>query len=188
MQERESKRSDPSDASLTPGERELERALGSLRLAPAGIDSARALFDAGVAVGQRRARAWQGTTGVLAVVLAASVLMNMPRLGGVDHERQLIVPNTIARVEERVTHHTPRPITTSAPVVSVSIATRGPGTNEYILPPLPMPGERPGYLQLRDQLLQGGPEALRPANAAAPLWMADPAARPVIRALPALRG
>ena len=189
MQERDANRSDPATASLTPGERELEVALGSLRLAPAGVDPARALFDAGVAVGRRRTRAWQAMTGALAVALAAAVLLRMPRANGGGGDGISIAPGAIAQVEEKIAPHSRQASVTASPVVPVSLATRtSAGSNEYVLPPLPMPGERPGYLQLRDQVLQGGPEALRPANAAAPLWMADPAARRVVRPLTVLRG
>ena len=192
MQGNEGHRTDHSDASsLTPGERELELALESLKPGlPAGVDRARALFDAGVAVGRRRTRAWQGAAGVMAVVFMASVLLRMP-MGGSRREETSIAPGAIATsAEETLAPRTHQPTTPNTSfVIPVSVATRGASSsNENMLPPLPLPGERPGYLQLRDQVLQRGPDALRPADVAAPIWMADPAARRVLGPGALLRG
>jgi hypothetical protein len=190
MQGHEGHRRNPEPAALTRGEQELEWALGSLTPgAPAGVDRVKALFDAGVAVGRRRARAWQGAAAVMAVALAASVLMRMPMDADGQRARGITAHGTPqpspAVAQIAVTFP---PATTWSPLVLATRTTSGSGANEYMLPPLPMPGERAGYLRLRDQVLQRGPEALRPTDAAEPLWMADPAARRVVRSSPALRG
>jgi hypothetical protein len=173
---------------LTPAEQELEWALGALAPGAArGVDRSRALFDAGVAVGRRKARSWQGATGAMAVALIASLLMRLPIGVDTGGERRG-APETIATVTDS------RPVqvaTTTAAVTSpVALATRVSTTesSQYILPPLPMPSERPGYLQLRDQVLLRGQDALRPADAAAPLRMPDPAARRVLGPAAAFRG
>jgi hypothetical protein len=57
-----------------------------------------------------------------------------------------------------------------------------------MLPPLPTPSERPGYLQLRDRVLLRGPDALRPADAAEPIWTSDPAPRRILGPAALFRG
>lgn len=59
---------------LTPMDRELEAALGGLRVAPATISRDRVLFDAGRASARRRSRLWQGSSCVLALLLLVSVV------------------------------------------------------------------------------------------------------------------
>ncbi|MDY0357938.1 MAG: hypothetical protein RBR19_18795 [Sedimentisphaerales bacterium] len=59
---------------LTPIDRELEAALGGLRVAPATISRNRVMFDAGRASARRRSRLWQGSSCVLTVLLLASVV------------------------------------------------------------------------------------------------------------------
>lgn len=194
MQSHEGHRSNADPTALTPGERELEWALGSLRPeAPAGVDRSRALFNAGVAVGRQRARAWQGATGVMAAALLALLIIRMPAGDGGDGSARYVGP--VVKAVESPSKQFPRATVAASetrmvlPPLPVMVATRA-ATNgsEYTLPPLTMPGERPGYLQLRDQVLQRGPDALRPADAAAPLWMANPAARRVLGPASVLKG
>lgn len=57
---------------LTPMDRELEAALGGLRIAPGAISRDGVMFDAGRASARRRSRLWQGSSAVLALLLPAS--------------------------------------------------------------------------------------------------------------------
>jgi hypothetical protein len=59
---------------LTPMDRELEAALGGLRIAPAAISRDGVIFDAGRASARRRSRLWQGSSCILALLLLASVV------------------------------------------------------------------------------------------------------------------
>ncbi|HNY80126.1 MAG: hypothetical protein RBS72_03655 [Sedimentisphaerales bacterium] len=58
---------------LTPIDRELEAALGGLRIAPGAISRDRVMFDAGRASARRRSRLWQGSAAVLALALLVSI-------------------------------------------------------------------------------------------------------------------
>jgi hypothetical protein len=58
---------------LTPIDRELEAALGGLRIAPGAISRDRVMFDAGRAAARRRSRLWQGSAAVLALGLLISI-------------------------------------------------------------------------------------------------------------------
>ena len=60
---------------LTPPERELEAALGSLSPAAPTLDRDRLMFRAGQASTRRRARAWQGLAAALAVTTTVSIVL-----------------------------------------------------------------------------------------------------------------
>lgn len=63
-----------NDDRLTPMESELELALGGLKPAGASVSRDRVMFHAGRASMRRQNRLWQAATGILAVVLLASVV------------------------------------------------------------------------------------------------------------------
>ncbi len=66
---------------LTPAQRELETALGSLKGATPGIDRDQLLYQAGVAAGRSACRRWAAAATAAAVVLAAAlaVVATFPR-------------------------------------------------------------------------------------------------------------
>lgn len=66
---------------LTPMDRELEAALGGLRIAPAAISRDRMMFDAGRASARRRSRLWQGSAAVLAIALLVSIALRPAPIG-----------------------------------------------------------------------------------------------------------
>ncbi|MDB5323776.1 MAG: hypothetical protein JWN40_5407 [Phycisphaerales bacterium] len=130
------------EANLTPGDRELEAALGGL--APAAVIgltmekvSMRALVDRE----RRRTRVWQAVAALLAVAAGAGFLAKpAPRV--VEVER------VVLRDRERAGEH--RWVNDEAPVVS----------------PKPAAGDY-AYLRLRDQVLANGVESLRASRGAA---------------------
>jgi hypothetical protein len=124
----------------------------------------------------------------LAIALAASVLLRAPARERGEAGTMVAAGTVTGAVSPGPQAHPEKSgIAVAAPVTVV--ATRDSvSSNEYMLPPLPMPGERPGYLRLREQVLERGPEALRPADAAAPIWMPDPAGRRLIRPASVLKG
>ena len=119
------------DDHLTPAETELERALGRLTPAAAGLDRDRLMFRAGQATGGRGRRRWQAATAVLAAALALAVALSPWRAG--------------ERVEP-----------SSAPD-GPTIVQQTPGADE-IPSPAAMPGV--AYLRLRDAVLDEGLDAL----------------------------
>ena len=162
---------------MTGAEQELEGALRSLRPGPlVGVDRARALFDAGVAVGRRRARAWQGATAAMAAVLVGSVLTRLP--SGPS-------PAASGSLAEKVVASTPGDLAVASQPVAVADRTTFPLRDYEVL----LPGsQRAEYLRLRDQMLLGGADVLRPADAAAPPWMPNPAPRRVLGPPATIRG
>ena len=63
----------PNEETLTPAERELQEALGTLQPAAAGIDRDGLMFRAGRASVRRALRPWQAASVVLAACLAISL-------------------------------------------------------------------------------------------------------------------
>jgi hypothetical protein len=59
----------PTDPELTPGERELESALGGLRLRPAGSDPVAIAFDAGRETARGQVTRWRLASGAMAAAL-----------------------------------------------------------------------------------------------------------------------
>lgn len=68
-----------NEKGLTPGQRELEAALGQLRPSAVGIDSSEMMFDAGVAWARRRNRPWRLSCVTLAVILVAGIVIGPKR-------------------------------------------------------------------------------------------------------------
>jgi hypothetical protein len=60
------------EQSLSPGQRELEEALKSLRPADGRIDPVGAAFGAGKALARRQVRLWQSVTGVVLLIAAGT--------------------------------------------------------------------------------------------------------------------
>ena len=80
---------------LTPMDRELEAALGGLRVAGATISRDRVLFDAGRASARRRSRLWQGSAAVLAIALLVSIALR-PAPTGPEHSTEAVARQHIS--------------------------------------------------------------------------------------------
>lgn len=63
----------PNDDRLTPMEKELEAALGALKPTGTAIGRDRVMFAAGQASARRHNRLWQGVSGILVILLLASI-------------------------------------------------------------------------------------------------------------------
>jgi hypothetical protein len=132
------------EANLTPGERELEAALGGLSPVASGLTMEKVRVRALVDRERRRTRVWQAVAALLAVAAGAGFWARpAPRV--VEVER------VVLRVREPAGDH--RWVNDEAPVVS----------------PKPAAGDY-AYLRLRDQVLTNGVESLRASRggAAAP--------------------
>jgi len=106
---------------LTPMDRELEAALGGLRIAPGAISRDRVMFDAGRASARRRSRLWQGSACVLAIALLASIA-SRPTSTGPEHFTE-----TVARQQLSV-----GPVAQSAAYVKPFDLERAQAFRQYI--------------------------------------------------------
>ncbi len=80
---------------LTPMDRELEAALGGLRIAPGAISRDRVMFDAGRAASRGRSRLWQGSSCVLALALLVSIALR-PAPTGPEHSTETLARQQIS--------------------------------------------------------------------------------------------
>jgi hypothetical protein len=127
---------------LTPAEAELEAALAGLQPAGTSIDRDQLMYRTGYAAGNRRSRVWQGTTMLLAVGLAASlVVQGFTRHGGPD-----------VQIATGPAHVQPLPT-----LAELSLTDREPAS------------PKPSYLLLRNEVQERGMAALPCGNSAAPL-------------------
>ena len=119
---------------LDHGEKELEKALGGLRLAPFAPDVEQLWYRAGLAAGRRRARIWQAVAAAVALAAAGAVTWR-PKPTPVFVDR-------VVTVRQDVPTEPVRALTAAedapAPIVSAD------------------------YLRLRDAVVQKGLDAVPP--------------------------
>jgi hypothetical protein len=82
-----------NDERLTPSERELQGAMGSLKPARAPLSRDRVMFQAGRASVRRQNRIWQGVASSLAVLLLVSVVAR-PRASVTEVSPDLLANDT----------------------------------------------------------------------------------------------
>lgn len=81
-----------NDDPMTPPERELEAALGTLAPARTHISRDRLMFGAGRASVRRRSHLWQGVSSALAILLLVS-LVSRPRPAALEHHLNTVADN-----------------------------------------------------------------------------------------------
>lgn len=124
-----------NEENITPAQRELEIALGSLRPATTSMDRDLLMFRAGRASGRRYYRTWQGGAAVLAVLLTVS-LLHSPTVQPI----------------ERVQYVTHEQQAAPSDMMTMTKATTGPACTRS-----QMPGN---YVRLRNRVLIGGLDEL----------------------------
>jgi hypothetical protein len=128
-----------NEENITPAQRELETALGSLRPIATSMDRDLLMFRAGRASGRRHYRIWQGGVAVLAVLLTVS-LLHSPTVGPI----------------ERVQYVTDEQQAAPANMMTMTKAPTGPARTRSL-----MPGN---YIRLRNRVLIGGLDELPEAQ------------------------
>lgn len=149
------RREDEMNAELSPGERELEAAMGSLKpVTPAGVDRDRMLFAAGAASARQSLHVWRAAAAVLVVGLGVSLFVrgsNEPRI-----VREVVYVNPPApSAPLRQTQPTERP----------SPAIRADLSNALLL----STNNDLNYLSLRERALRWGVSAALPETSGQPV-------------------
>jgi hypothetical protein len=144
---------------LTPADRELEAALGSLTPAGTGIDRDGLMFDLGRSSGGRQLRIWQGASGLMMAVLAMLIafpLLNPPT--GTESGQNNMVKDNAPKIDPpNATDQKDQEQTPVKHIQDHQIAL----TNNHPLPALLTLKQREGsYLAMRQIALSRGVDAL----------------------------
>lgn len=129
---------------LTPMDKELEAALGGLRVVGATLSRDEILFGAGRASARRRNRLWQGVSSALAVLLLLS-LIPRSRTGTLEpsrevavHQRPSVPPAPLEQVDSERAQAFRQYIRTRRAVLDrgVEAIEASSGTRDSFAPPL----------------------------------------------------